>query len=113
MIWPSCLAQGCTPSTDAGEEMALIEGGKVASGDIFDTAFVNFAIGDQAFSNKFAQPGRSEGVKFVVVSSHNPDAPQGFFSALEIASIAAPAKAAKNVVIRLVGWKKRLSVFWG
>jgi hypothetical protein len=51
VVGPSGKAQGVTPTTKAGEEMALHVSGKVTGSNILDTPCVNFAFGDMSCVN--------------------------------------------------------------
>jgi hypothetical protein len=65
------------PDTNAGEEVALRESGKITRADIFDTPFINDAWRDVAGLNQVPQPLGSVWVNLVVIGGHGSSSPAG------------------------------------
>lgn len=59
------------PSSDPGEEVDLLVPHKVSCPDIGNAPLVHVAGSDVPARDELAQPGRREGVDFVVVGAHN------------------------------------------
>jgi hypothetical protein len=71
VIWPSGEAQGETPPTDAGEEVALIEPSEVGGLHVNDASLVNDSGRDVASGDEVSEPGSGIGVDLVVVGRHH------------------------------------------